>query len=338
MGLEAWITRPPGSGKIRGGASVSRSVRRAALTAVLVHGVALGALDAWAPRPSKSPPPPEDEETRVLFLDDEPVNGEAPPPPPAPPEGVRPTAASVGRGPRGRSLPLAAAGEPPAPSGDGIEAEAPSPATSWTFEGAARVAPDLGLDGAARLHGARILEGEGVASLDGRGLAASLVVDDGRRGFGVGGAVAAAAREATWATPSPVRGQATFAVVLEGTGAPRWVRLGDNDGDAPAWSQVAAAMEDLLRRRPPRRPTFGRPVEVRVEVQSRVALPSGHDAEVQVHLNLVPLHKSRGSNPVKLSLLLVPGFVGLGGSFDETDLTFKGTRRVTARVVGEQPL
>jgi hypothetical protein len=202
---------------------------------------------------------------------------------------------------------------------------------TWTGWRAAAAPIDLGLGGAARWSAGAPRDTSGSTS---GGINEALAQHDRAAGIDAGGAIATTAAEITRASIAPVRGEASLDVEIDAQGHVVRVRVTRATSDARAWDDVAAAIEAALRARPLRVPPLSRGVAFAIDVASREALASGHDAEVQVAINGVTLPGSGAKKPVKLGLLIIPGFIGLGADIDPTDIAWKAQRVVTAQVVG----
>jgi hypothetical protein len=122
------------------------------------------------------------------------------------------------------------------------------------------------------------------------------------------------------------------------TGLVIGVRVLDTNGDRRAWEDVSEALLQTTRKKPLRVPPGAAGVAVTMQVESKVALPSGHDAgETALSLFGIPLKSSNAEHPIRVDVTSV-----VGGNIDLTealmDATAKPRRVVAAWVTAERRL
>jgi hypothetical protein len=152
-----------------------------------------------------------------------------------------------------------------------------------------------------------------------RALAQGLLDQDSARGHGAGSPVMRILEAATYASATSANSTASFTFMIDGEGKVRSGVLGHVSSDREAWERVARqAVRDLAQHKL-RVPKGGKGVKLTVQVTSRLELPSGTAARVDVSEPLNPL--------APLSL------VG-----DLADLGANARRMVRARVISEEVL
>ncbi len=144
----------------------------------------------------------------------------------------------------------------------------------WTFR--AEKGPDLLARGqVASLvtrREASMTESEG-ASRTG-GVAEALAAADVSKGLGHGGPVVSALEEVARTNDAPVRGVATFDIVLYRGGSADVV-LDAADTDFAAWSRLTRAMSEAVAQKNVRIPPAARGLRVTVRLDARLQLPDG---------------------------------------------------------------
>ena len=143
------------------------------------------------------------------------------------------------------------------------------------------------------------------------GLGQGLEDRDRARGFGRGGVVATLARSAAIAA-GPQTGEGSFLVITDRGGRVVSVTLGESVG--AGWADVARALQRALAAKRLRVPVGANGLSVRVQVRSKVQLPSGADP----------------NSPARIR--------GPGAEFDVADLGARATRVVSAQITGERLL
>ena len=116
------------------------------------------------------------------------------------------------------------------------------------------------------------------------------------------------------------------------------VRVLDASSDREAWDELRDALFERARRKPLRVPGGANGVLVTMQVDSKVKLPSGHDAgEKELSILGIPIQKSAADHPIRVDVTNV-----VGGNIDLTDAlmdaTAKPRRVVAVRVLGEERL
>jgi len=135
---------------------------------------------------------------------------------------------------------------------------------------------------------------------------------------------------------TPMEGHAIFAVRVDEVGLVMSVGVDESSGDATAWSEVATRVLNALAQKRLHMPNGAKGVAMRIEVSSKVALPSG--ARSPLHVGSPALDAL--SNMTKGQFDKAPdngmGSVPIvGGTFDLSDIGARPTRQVAAHVVTE---
>ena len=246
--------------------------------AALLHAGAVGAL--WAsgslePRRT-SAWRPEVIEIEVTTVDDAPRAAavtEAPTP------GLPARAATASAG--GSSIARTAAGPGPVIGGPVETAgviTAPEGASTepWTFR--AEKGPDLlargQLASLVTRREAAAAEREGSSTTG--GVAEALLEADVAKGLGRGGPVVSALEDVARTNDAPVRGVATFDIVLyRGGGAD--VVLDSADTDFASWSRLTRAMSEAVAKKSVRIPDAARGLRMTVRLDARLQFPDGRE-------------------------------------------------------------
>lgn len=155
-----------------------------------------------------------------------------------------------------------------------------------------------------------------VASKLDKDVKASLDDHDREVGAGVGGPVVTAAHSAASGFKAPETGRATFEVETDGVGAVIAVRVLDVSSDKAGWEAVATTLRTTLGAQHLKVPKGAKGVLVRVLVEAIMRLPSGATQKVTV----------------------APKDIGVGGTFDLSDIGAKPSRVVSVRIVEERRL
>jgi hypothetical protein len=248
-----------------------------------------------------------------------------------------------------------AEGAPPAERGPATE-----PNGSWSFS---PLAPEsIGIGGANRFLTApaplAAQEADPAKVAVEEALRAPQRARDRELGLGTEGPLLHALEESASAGEADVNGKALFEAVLDRDGALVGLSVLQVDGAIGPWRRIAEAARTAVGTKRVRA-AGGSGVVARIEVESRVALPSGHDPGIDVSVLRVPVQKGEGPRSSKLTLLdPIPKIgctkltVGSGSeicipaitvtlidtNIDPTDPGAKARRVVHARVVDERPL
>jgi hypothetical protein len=130
---------------------------------------------------------------------------------------------------------------------------------------------------------------------------------DRKVGLGAGGAVATALENVVYESETAPVGEATFEVLVIDNVVSNVSLLMTQGPDPGLWNLVATNAVTRLANRRLRVP-MGRRAVLQIRVQSRVALPSGHDPGVEVRVGPFVVQRGRGPQSARLSFLtLDPG-------------------------------
>ena len=157
-------------------------------------------------------------------------------------------------------------------------------------------------------------------------------------GFRAGGPLVEATREAVSFSLVPNVAHALLEFTTDRSGLVVSVRVLDANADRRAWEDVSVALTKSSRNKPLRVPPGASGVAVTMQVESKVTLPSGHDAgETAFSLFGVPLTTSTADHPIRVDVTTV-----VGGNINPTDALMdaaaKPRRVVLAWVVNERRL
>jgi hypothetical protein len=180
--------------------------------------------------------------------------------------------------------------------------------------------------------------GDGAANGAIASLRRGLDAHDREVGLGSGGPLIEPTRETVSASLVPNIGHALLEFTTDRAGIVVNVRILDASSDRHAWDEVRDALVAKTRQKPLRVPAGSSGVLVTMQVESKVVLPSGHDAgEKELSVLGVPLTKSAAEHPIRVDVTTV-----VGGNIDPTDALMdanaKPRRVVAVWVVGEQRL
>jgi hypothetical protein len=141
-------------------------------------------------------------------------------------------------------------------------------------------------------------------------VAEALVQADVDRGLGLGGPVVAALEDVARTQDGPVRGVATFDVILH-RGAEPEVFLQAADAEYDAWARLTRSMREAVAKKSVRIPASADSLQVTVKLDARVQYPDGSDPRKRG-----PFAKATGLEPGTESIVpkTVPGVtVGVVG-------------------------
>jgi hypothetical protein len=284
-----------------------------------LHGSALGAL-LVGPRAG----PKLDQEPAIeVTLDQPPPPEEAPRPEPplepaAPGEVSPPTATLVARNnapSRRVEEPVLMTEAPPGPSASASE--------GWAMPVTVPHGINLGLDGGIAWRPSLNPAGdEGGGDLtpaqrrDVGGLRSGLAERDRDLGFGSGGRIASAVRDADRAIAELRDGAATIQFVTDAAGNVVSVRVVDVTSNERGWTEAAEAIRSALKQRPLTVPSGARGKVVTVRVEVAMRLPSGSQGGVRGLAN--------GD--------------GVGGAADLSDIGARPRAVAKSRVLSEEAL
>jgi hypothetical protein len=286
--------------------------------ALVLHGSAIGALFVG----SRPEPKVEEGPAVEVTLEQPPPPEEAPRPealePPAPGEVSAPTATPLARNSapsRRVEEPVLMTEAPPGPSASASE--------GWAFSVTAPHGINLGLDGGiAWRPSLNPGGGEGSGDVppgprpDVGGLRTGLAEHDRELGFGSGGRIASAVRDADRVIADLRDGAATMQFVTDAAGNVVSVRVVDVTSNERGWTEAAEAIRSALRQRPLQVPSGARGKVVTVRVEVAMRLPSGSRGGVQGLLN--------GD--------------GVGGAADLSDIGARPRAVAKSRVLSEEAL
>jgi hypothetical protein len=193
-------------------------------------------------------------------------------------------------------------------------------------------------------------------------LRAEIVDADVRVGLTRGGPIISALRLATFEVATPKDGTAGFVAITDTTGLVVTLEPTDVSSHHAAWQKVAERALVQLKSKRLRIPEGSKGLSVRLEVTSRVQLPSGRDPGFGVSALGVPIKKGDGKQSTRIDLLkpgidlkttdipsssagdpqrlptlkLGVNLFGLDG--DPVDIGAKAQRTVRVRILNERPL
>jgi hypothetical protein len=193
-------------------------------------------------------------------------------------------------------------------------------------------------------------------------LRAEIADADVAKGITRGGPVIAALRLATFEVATPNNGTAAFLATTDATGLVVTLEPTDVSSHYSAWQKVAERALVQLKSKRLRVPQGSNGLSVRLEVASRVQLPSGRDPGLGVSALGIPLKNGDGKRSTRIDILKpgidlktveVPSASGgdpqklptlkLGANLfgldgDPVDIAAKAQRIVRVRIVNERPL
>jgi hypothetical protein len=307
-------------------------------------------LAVRAVRPVPAPPM---EEAPVVEIFTEPVAPEMPPPDPTSTKATTPSgplAAGAAVVPRSTSaaasavsaIPDATAVSPPAPVPEPGPAPAPAQPHLSLAQlglspgGGAMYLPPSAGNGVAPTGGAGAGPGA-TAPADGKSeasrrtenmLRADLAAHDTAIGLGPDGPVIAALED--HARRSVANGRATFDITVDARGLVVSLTAVGATESHDDWRAVGAQSLAALKGKTLRRKG---PLSMRIEVDARIALPSGADPGVGVDVAGIPLKKGDGPKSAKVSVGGTPFGPGVTLQGDLADIGAKTRRVVHAHVV-----
>lgn len=193
-------------------------------------------------------------------------------------------------------------------------------------------------------------------------LRAEIADADVHAGLTRGGPVISALRLATFEVATPNNGTASFLARTDATGLVVSLEPTDVSSHYAAWQKVARRALGQLKGKRLRVPDGSQGLSVRLEVVSRIQLPSGRDPGLGVSALGLPIKKGDGEHSTRIDILKpsvdlrsidVPGTTGadphglptlrlgvnlFGLDADPVDVGAKAQRIVRVRVVNERPL
>jgi hypothetical protein len=221
--------------------------------------------------------------------------------------------------------------------------------TAWTFSPLRASPVDLGIGssgkGAGLARGSVTesppVPGSGHGSRSDGAIASvrmGLDAHDRELGLGAAGPLVEATRDAVSFSLVSNVAHALLEFTTDRSGLVVSVRVLDANADRRAWEDVSLALTKSSRDKPLRVPPGAAGVAVTMQVESKVTLPSGHDAgETAFSILGVPLKTSTAEHPIRVDVTSV-----LGGNIDPTDALMdaaaKPRRVVLAWVVSERRL
>ncbi len=131
-----------------------------------------------------------------------------------------------------------------------------------------------------------------------------------------------ALEDATRASAGPLEGRATFALTFDASGVCTGASVESSSSDRATWDDIAKKAVAALAQKKVRVPSGAHGLELRVQVESKVVLPSGSHAPISG----VGLKSDDKGN------------AGLGANFDLSDIGAKPSRVVGARTIGSSTL
>ena len=127
---------------------------------------------------------------------------------------------------------------------------------------------------------------------------------DRKVGLGAGGTVASTLESVLYQSSAPPVGQATFEIVIIDSAVSGISLVTAQGGDPNDWSRVAKSAVARLADRRLRVSSGRRGVVLRIQVTSRVALPSGHDPGVEVTVGPFLVQRGQGPRSARLQFLV----------------------------------
>ena len=162
-----------------------------------------------------------------------------------------------------------------------------------------------------------------------------------------------ALEEVVRTTDSPVRGVATFDVIVDPNGNTD-VRLDGADADVDGWSRLTRAMSDAVAHKSLRVPPGARGLRVTVQIEARVQWPNGKTPEqTGTYARATGLQPGEGSIVPKSVPAVNVGVIGkvcsvgahlgvdgvaIGGGCDPENIGAHAVRIVYGREIGEVAL
>lgn len=131
-----------------------------------------------------------------------------------------------------------------------------------------------------------------------------------------------ALEDATRASAGPLEGRAVLALTFDASGVCTGASVESSSSDRATWNDIAKKAVAALAQKHVRVPSGARGLELRIEVESKMALPSGARAPISG----VGLKSDDKGN------------AGLGANFDVSDIGSKPSRVVGARTIGSSTL
>lgn len=153
-------------------------------------------------------------------------------------------------------------------------------------------------------------------------LNAPLLQHDREMGMLQEGPAIVALEDATRASAGPLDGRAVFSLTFDSTGAITGASVESSSSDRASWEDIARKTAAALVQKRVRVPNGAKGLALRIEVESKVVLPSGARSPISG----VGLKSDDKGN------------AGLGANFDLSDIGSKPNRVVGARTIGSSTL
>lgn len=288
--------------------------------ALALHAAAIGALFTG----SRAPPPIDDSPVVEVTIETPPREPEEAPRPEPEAERPAPSDTTVAATPLARNAATSkhpdeaviVSEAPPGPSSSASEGWAPQ----WTMPQGINLGLDGGIAWRPSLNpstGDGTGEGAPATRPDVGMIRSALAEHDRELGFGSGGRITSAVRDANRVIADLREGAATMQVVTDATGHVVSVRLVDVTSNERGWTEAAEAVRSALGKSTLQVPSGARGVVVTVRIEVAMRLPSG----------------ARGSGVSSL----INGD-GVGGTADLSDLGARPRAVAKTRVLSEEAL
>lgn len=193
-----------------------------------------------------------------------------------------------------------------------------------------------------------------------RDVSQTLLDHDRALGLGADGPVIGALETAAYAAPLPSdEARCVVDVTIGADGEVTSIAVGETNGERGLWERLAKDALALVRGKRAHVPAGAKGVALRIELTSRVQLPSGHAPSTSVSVLGLPAKKGHGKDPVAVTILdplpkltdvpldregkiKVPipmvNLTIFGTNADPTDLSMAVRRVIGAKVLSERLL
>jgi hypothetical protein len=134
---------------------------------------------------------------------------------------------------------------------------------------------------------------------------------------------------------SPFEGRAMFSISVDEVGLVVNVQVADSTGDRRAWEDVGRRVLNAMAQRRVRVPPGAKGVAMRIEISSKVTLPSGARHPLSVSSPVVDAARNMANGQFDKGEGMNGGLPIVAGQFDLSDIGAHPMRVVGARVLSE---
>ena len=134
---------------------------------------------------------------------------------------------------------------------------------------------------------------------------------------------------------SPFEGRALFAISVDEVGLVVNVQVAESSGDRHAWEDVGKRVLNAMAQKRVRVPPGAKGVAMKIEISSKVTLPSGARHPITVGSPVVDAARNMANGQFDKGEGMNGGLPIVAGSFDLSDIGAHPMRVVGARVLSE---